>query len=151
MVHADADGCVVLFADIEEGDEAVAYLLQLLCVLLVCIFQMLESAGGIHVVARIDAYLLHVLCRYVSHLRVEMNVGHQWNHVSVLAQCGVDVHQILRFLDALGRKPHVFASCIYNPFSLCHAGFRVLCGGVRHTLYAYRIGAAHRGGSNIYF
>ena len=56
MVHADADGSMVLLADIKEGDKAVVYLLQLLGIFLIGILQMLESTCCIHIVSRIDAY-----------------------------------------------------------------------------------------------
>ena len=35
MVHSDADGCVILFADVEERHEPVTNFLQLCCILLV--------------------------------------------------------------------------------------------------------------------
>ena len=58
MIHTDTDGGVVGFTDVQEGNEAVAYLPDLLRVLLIGIFQMLEGACGIHVVARVDADLV---------------------------------------------------------------------------------------------
>ena len=91
-----------------------------------------------------------IMSRY-GDLWVEVDVGNQWNHISVPAQTGIDVHQVFCFFNALCCQTYIFTSGIYNTFSLCHAGFCILCGGVCHTLYAYRIGAAHRGGSNIYF
>ena len=151
MIYTDADSCMILLADIQERNEPVMYLLQLLCILFVCIFQMLEGACGIYIVSRIDTHFLDILCCYICYLWVEVDVGNQWNHISVPAQTGIDVHQVFRFFNALCCQTYIFTSGIYNTFSLCHAGFCILCGGVCHTLYAYRIGAAHRGGSNIYF
>ena len=48
MIHTDTDGGVIGFTDVQEGNEAVAYLPDLLRVLLIGIFQMLEGACGIH-------------------------------------------------------------------------------------------------------
>ena len=44
MIHTDTDGGVIGFTDVQEGNEAVAYLPDLLRVLLIGIFQMLEGA-----------------------------------------------------------------------------------------------------------
>ena len=55
MVYADADGSMVLLADIKEGYKAVVYLLQLLGILFIGILQMFESTCCIHIVSRIDA------------------------------------------------------------------------------------------------
>ena len=44
MVHSDADGCVILFADVEERHEPVTNFLQLCCILLVGVLQLLEGA-----------------------------------------------------------------------------------------------------------
>jgi len=151
MIHTDTDGGVIGFTDVQEGNEAVAYLPDLLRVLLIGIFQMLEGACGIHVVARVDADLFRILRGNVCYFRVEMYVCHQWHHVAVLAQGGIDVHQVLRFLDALGGEAYVFSAGIHNTFGLCHTRIGILRGGIGHALYADRIGAAHRGGSDIHF
>ena len=84
MEMTDADGSMVLLADIKEGDKAVVYLLQLLGIFLIGILQMLESTCCIHIVSRIDAYFFYILCRHVRYLRIEVNVGHKRHHISVL-------------------------------------------------------------------
>jgi len=76
MVHSDADGCVILFADVEERHEPVTNFLQLCCILLVGVLQLLEGACCIHIVAWVDAHFLHVLCRNVGHFGIEVYVGY---------------------------------------------------------------------------
>ena len=85
MVYADADGSMVLLADIKEGYKAVVYLLQLLGILFIGILQMFESTCCIHIVSRIDADFFYILCCYVRYLRIEVNVGDKRHHISVLA------------------------------------------------------------------
>ena len=82
MVYADAYGRAVLLADVNKGDQTLVQTLQLCGILLVGIFQVLEGAGGVDVVAGIDAHLLTVAGGHVSHVGVEMNVGHQRLHVA---------------------------------------------------------------------
>ena len=72
MIYTDTDGCMILLADIQERNESVMYFLQLLCILFVCIFQMLEGACGIHVVARVDADLFRILRGNVCYFTVPL-------------------------------------------------------------------------------
>ena len=140
---------MVLLADVQERHEAVAYLLQLLCILLVGVLQVLEGAGGIHVVAGVDAYLLGIEGGHVGHVRIEVYVGHQRRQVAVATQGSIDVAEVLGFLHALCREPHVFSARIGYAFGLCHAGVRVLGGGVGHALYADGVVASQRSVSDV--
>ena len=83
VVHADADGRVVLLTDVQEGDKAVAYLLQLLRIFLVGILQVLEGTGSVYVVTGVDAYLLGIESGHVGHARIEVYIGYQRRHVAV--------------------------------------------------------------------
>ena len=76
MVHSDADGRVVFLTDVQEGDETVAYLLDFFCILFIRILQLLEGAGSIYIVARVDTYLFSVQGRNLSYFRIEMYIGH---------------------------------------------------------------------------
>ena len=150
MVHTDTDGRVVLLANVQEGNEAVAYLLDFFCILFVRIFQLLEGAGGIYIVTRIDTYLFGIQGRYLSHFRVEMHVGNQRGLVSLGTQGGVDVLQVFRLTHALCGESHVFTSRLDDTLGLLHACFGIHGDGVRHTLYTDRISATHRSGAHIY-
>ena len=136
-------------AQAEEGDEAVAYLLQLPGILLVGVFQVLEGAGGIHIVARVDAHLLHILGGHVGHAGVEVYVGHERHVVSVAAQGGVDVAQVLGLFHPLGGEAHVFAAGVHDAFGLRHASVGVLRGGVGHALQAYGVASPHGGSADV--
>ena len=76
MVYTDAYGGTVLTAYIQEGDETVTYALYLLRIFIICLFQMLERACRIHIIARIDAYLLHISGGYICYGGVEMYISH---------------------------------------------------------------------------
>ena len=57
MVHADTDGGVMCLANLDEGDEFLLNLLQFLGIFLIGVFQMLEGASWVDIVARIDTHL----------------------------------------------------------------------------------------------
>ena len=88
MVDTDADGSVVLFADIDKGHELGLNLLQFLLIFLVSVLQMLKSAARVNVVARVNSHLLTVLCGNVGGVGCEMDVGHQGLVITVLLQTG---------------------------------------------------------------
>ena len=149
VVHADADGRVVLLTDVQEGDKAVAYLLQLLRIFLVGILQVLEGTGSVYVVTGVDAYLLGIESGHVGHARIEVYIGHQRRHIAVAAQGSIDVAKVFGFLHALCREPHVFTARIGYTFGLSYAGIGILGSGIGHALYADRIVASQRSGTDI--
>ena len=85
MIHTDPDRSVILLTDIQERDKPVMDFLYFLRILLVCIFQFLKSTCSIYIVSRIDAHLFRILSSYISHFRIEMHIGNQWNHISLTA------------------------------------------------------------------
>ena len=74
MIHANTDGATVYFTNTQERNEASTNLLDLSRILLIRVFQMVECLHLIHIVARIDTHLLHLLCSRIGCLRVEMNI-----------------------------------------------------------------------------
>ena len=95
VVHADADGCMMLLADVEERHEAVFNLLEFVSILFISIFLLDELAGRIHVVARIYAHLLAVEGSHVGNVRIEVNIGNEWSLIAVGTDAGIDVLHIL--------------------------------------------------------
>ena len=136
MVHSDADGRVVFLADVQEGDEPRTYLLYLACILFIGVFQVFEGAGGVDVVARIDAHFLGIEGGHFSHVRIEVHVGDEWRQVAFGAQGGVDVAQVFRLGDTLRGEPHILSAGVDDAFGLLHAGFRVARRRVGHRLDA---------------
>ena len=118
VVHAYAHGRVVFAADVEEGHEALLQLFQLLGILGIGIFDMLERACRVHIVARVHAHLLCIESSDVSHARVEMDVGHERCHEAVGTQLRVDVLKVLSLAGALRGETHQFASSLYYALSL---------------------------------
>ena len=151
MVYADTDSGMIGFTDVQKRNETVAYLSDFLRIFFIGIFQMFEGTRGIYVVTRIDTDFLRILRCDVCHFRIEMDIGYERHHITVPAQGGIDVHQVFRFLDALGGETYVFSTGIHNTLGLRHTRIGILRGRVGHALYADRIGAAHRGGSDIHF
>ena len=142
---------MIFFADIEEGNEAVAYLLQFGGILLVGVFQLLERASRVYVVARIDAYFLRISGCHVGYLRAEVYIGHKRNHVSVTAQSDVDVHQVFGFFHPLCGEADVLSAGIYDALCLSHTSFGVLRGGIGHRLDSDRVGASQRSSPDVHF
>lgn len=68
---------MMLLTDIQEGNKFRLYLLQLLSILLICIFQMFEDTPRVYVVTGVNTYLLTILGGNVSNMRREMHVGNQ--------------------------------------------------------------------------
>ena len=76
----------MFLADIQEGHQLALDLLQFGSILLVGVFQMLERAAGIDIVARIDAHLLTVERSHIGRMRGEVHVGHQRCRITVSLQ-----------------------------------------------------------------
>ena len=95
MVHADADGCMILLADIEEWNESVFYLLQFVSIFLIGIFLLDELAGRINIVARIDTHLLAVESSNVGNVRIEVNISYKRCQIAVGTNAGIDVLHVL--------------------------------------------------------
>ncbi len=91
MVHSDAQGGVVLSANLQQGQQGVLYLLQFSGILLVGILKFSESAGRVDVVAGVDAHLLGIACGHLGHMGIEMYVGHKGGVDALAAQTGVDM------------------------------------------------------------
>ena len=83
MVHTDAHSRMMFLADIEERHELAFDLLQLSRILFISIFQMLERAPRVDIVARIDAHLLAITGSDISRMGREVDVGHEWCLIAV--------------------------------------------------------------------
>ena len=126
VVDTDADGGVVLLADVEEGHELGFYLLQLGSILGIGVFEVLEGAPGIDIVARIDAYLLAILGCDIGDMGGEMDIGNKGGGIAVgLEACG-DVLHIFCLAGALGGEAHEFATGIDDALGLCHTALGVV-------------------------
>ena len=110
VVHADAQRGVVLAADVEEADKPLFQPCQFGGVFLVGVFQLLELAGGVDVVARVDAHLLHNGGGHVGHVGVEVDIGHERAVVAFAAQGFAQGLQCLGLACALCGEAHVVRS-----------------------------------------
>ena len=123
---------MVFLADIQERHELCLNLLQFLGILLVGIFQVLEGAARVDVVAGIDAYLLAVLGGHVSGMCREMDVGHEGCCVAVGLQLCRDILHVFGFTCALRSETHQFAASIDDALGLGNTAFGVVGVGRRH-------------------
>ena len=89
MIHTDADGSMMLLADVEERYEAILNLLKFVGILLVGIFLLDELAGRIHVVARIYAHFFTIESSHVGNVRIEMNIGYERSLIAVGTDAGI--------------------------------------------------------------
>ena len=142
MVHADAQRGVVLAADVEEADKAFFQPCQFGGVFLVGIFQLLELAGGVDVVARVDAHLLHDGGGHVGHVGVEVDIGHERAVVAFAAQGFAQGLQCLGLACALCGESHVVRSRVEYGAALAERGFDISGHRGRHALDAQRFVAA---------
>ena len=136
MVHTDTHSRVVLLTDIDEGHELLLNLFELGSILFVGIFQMLEGAAWIHIVARVDTYLLAVLCCYISGMSSKVYVSHQRCVVAVGLQSGRDILHILCLANPLSCKTYQFATGINNTLGLSYRTFCIIRIGGGHRLDA---------------
>ena len=105
---------------------------------------MLEEAGRIYVVARIDAHLVGNGGSYIGHYGVEVYIGHQRHLTARLTKSFLDEAQVLCFLGALRGEAHILAPCSYDALSLCDAALGIHGRGVGHALQADRVVTAQR-------
>ena len=143
VVHANANGSVMLLADIQEGHKAVLYLLQFFGIFLIGVFFLDELTCRVDIVARIDTHLLGIERCHVSHTRIEMHVGDKRRSEAVAAYSIVNVLEILSFTHSLRGQSDEFSSCFDNAFSLLHASLCIIGVGGGHGLDAYRIVSSH--------
>ena len=143
MVHANTDGCAVLATDGEELAEARLEAVQFGVVFLVGVFQVLEGARGVHIVARIDAHFLHDGGGHVGHARIEVDIGHEGRSDSFVAQGLADRREVVGLNGALCSEAHEVAACTDDAFALGHTAFCVGRSAGGHALQAQGIVAAN--------
>ena len=114
MIHTDADGSMMLLADVEERYEAILNLLEFVGILLVGIFLLDELAGRIHVVARIDAHFLTIESSHVGNIRIEVNIGYERSLIAVGTNAGIDVFHVLCLAGTLSGEAHQLATSLDN-------------------------------------
>ena len=149
VVHADADGCMVLFADVEERHEAFLNLLEFVSILFISIFLLDELAGRIHVVAWIYAYFLTIESSHVGNVRIEVNIGYERSLIAVGTDAGIDVFHILCLAGTLSGEAHQLATSLDNLLSLLNASLGIIGVGGGHRLDADRIIATQVEGSDM--
>ena len=149
MIHTDADGSMMLLADVEERYEAILNLLKFVGILLVGIFLLDQLAGRIHVVARIDAHFLAIESSDVGNVRIEVNIGYERSLIADGTDAGIDVFHVLCLAGTLSVEAHQLATSLDNLFSLLNASLSIIgvCGG--HRLDADRIIATQVDGSDM--
>ena len=149
MVHADADGCMMLLADVEEWHEALLYLLEFVGVLLISIFLLDELAGRIHVIARVDAHFLTIESCYISNVRIEVNIGNEWSLIAVGTNASIDVLHVLCLAGTLCGETHQFAASLDDFLCLADASLGIIGIGGGHRLDADRVVATQVEGSDM--
>ena len=144
MVDADTQGSMVPLADVKQAHEALAQPLQFGGIFGIGIVDMDELAGGVHVVARVDAHFLHQCGGGVGHVGVEVDVGHKRGLNAFGPQLLPDEGEAFGFAAALRGETHQFAACGNDAAGLKDGRPDIVGIGVGHRLYAYRIVRAYR-------
>ena len=150
MVNAYAYGGAVLTANIQERDKAFAYALNLLCVFLIGVFQLFERTCRIHVVARVDAHLLHITGGHIGHGGVEVDIGHERGVVAAGIEAFTYQPHVFRLACALSCHTNQFSAGLNDTYGLLNAALCIHgCGG-GHGLQAYGIASAYGGTAHTY-
>ena len=149
VVHTDAHSRVMLLADVEKRHKAGFQLCQFVSILSIGIFQVLELAGWVHVIAWIDAHLLCIKSRFISHVSIEMHVGNKRHLTTTLAQSLTDELKVFRLFHPLRSETHILATCFHNAERLSNRAFRVHRGRVRHRLHSDGITSSQRSLSDV--
>ena len=100
--------------------------LKLLTVFLVGVGELLESAGSVNEVARIDTHLVGLLRSLKSRLRVEVNVGNKRHHAALGTQAAANLANVVGLAHTLRSEAHIVGSGIGNAAALSHACFDVV-------------------------
>ena len=132
MIHTDADGSMMLLADVEERYEANLNLLKFVGILLVGIFLLDELAGRIHVVARIDADFLTIESSHVGNIRIEVNIGYERSLIAVGTNAGIDVFHVLCLAGTLSGEAHQLATSLDDFLCLENASLGIIGVGGGH-------------------
>ena len=133
----------MFLADLYKGDELLLNLLQFVGIFLVGVFQMLEGAAWVYIVARIDAHLLTIEGSDIGCMGGEMDIGHQWLGIAVSLQLGRDILHVLCLTGSLCRETHQFATSIDDALGLSHTGSGIVGIGGSHRLDADGVAASN--------
>ena len=142
MVHADTHSGMVLLADIDEGHELRLDLLQFGGILLVGIFEVLESAPGINVITRIDAHLLTVEGCDIGSMGCEVDISHKGSRIAIGLQARRDILHVLGLACALCGEAYEFATCIDDALCLGHTALCIIGIYRSHRLDTDGVGAS---------
>ena len=134
VVGADAHGCVVALADVDEARHLVANLLDLVGILLVGEMNLAGVAVG--VVAGVDTHLLDNLCGDFGGLRVEVDVSHEGDVAAALGELVLDVVEVFGSTDVGGCDADNLAACFDHAEGLFDSGVGIHGVGVGHGLNA---------------
>ena len=144
VVHPDAHCRAVGATNVEKLHKALFQAQQFGGILLVGVFQTLECARRIHIIAGVDAHFFHNGGSHVGHLRIEVHIGHKRRVIAAAAQGLADVFEILGLAHSLRGEPNVVGTGLYDVDTLCHARLRVGGEGGSHALQTKRLLAAER-------
>ena len=150
MVDANAHGSMVFFADVDERHQAVFYLFQLQSIFLVGIFQFLELACRVDIVAWVYSHLLAIFCCHVSHIGIEVDISHQRSIFAQGSDAGIDILHVLSLTGALSGETHQFATSLDDAHGLSHTRLGVVGVGGGHRLNSDRLATAHEQAADGY-
>ena len=106
MVHPNAYGRVVFFAEVEKRHKARFDFLQLSCIFFVGIFLQNKLSCRVNIVAGINSYLLGEARCHIGHVGIEMHIGHQRRVITQRMQPVMNVFEVLGLAYSLCREAH---------------------------------------------
>ena len=150
VIGADPHSAAELFAFEHKWRKGFFEALQFVGVLIVAVLagRKLLAVG---IVAGIDADFFDPLSSFHGGDRNEMDIGDDRGGQSALAECGHNIFEVLRVVNAGGGDAQDFAAGFDDRNGFRHTGGRVHRVGNQHRLDADRIIAAHADGAHLDF
>mmetsp|Transcript_13680 Transcript_13680/g.27209 ORF Transcript_13680/g.27209 Transcript_13680/m.27209 type:complete len:200 (+) Transcript_13680:2464-3063(+) len=128
MVCSDSDGSLVLFASLQKGDKQLLDSLPPLFEIVPSVKNLfLKFLHTVRKVPGVHPNLLECIRHQERHLRVEVDICHKRDIVSLLKEPFPDLHARLCLLIPLHRQPAKVCACIRNSHHLIYTTLDVLC------------------------
>ncbi len=151
MVHTYTYSRTMLLTEFQKWGQRFVHTFNLSLIFRIGIFNLTERTAGIHKIAGVDTYFLHLLRGGKCRTGIKMDIGNQRHIASRIPQPGAYLTQIFSFTYPLGSKAYIFGSGIGNTQSLCHRRISIHGRGRCHGLYSNRIVSAKPSTAHIHF
>ena len=131
MIYTESDSGVVFLAQMKERNEAFPDFCDSGIVFLIGVFSDVKYLT-IHIITRIDTYLLHYLSSGICSFGVKVNIGNKRICISSPGEFLSYHTQVFGFPDSLSREPDIICSGIDDAYGLFDTCIGIQCGYIGH-------------------